>query len=690
MTNRANGSNKTKTLTILSALLPALAGGDAKAQDQAFSIAGVAQDEDGLGGGDDGLDTGISNDLGANDGGAPAPNNTFGSGNNAGGNPLANGAGGNVPANAGSGNPVNTSAFGNTTTNAAAAPGAPANTAPANAPPVNGAPANAAAQPVADAGAQTGEPPVADGADLSGKEQQGNDSADAPTPSAGGRPMKLDFRGAPLTEVIRALSEESGVNFVFPPEIGAKPIYISFNNVPFNDALRALLEANALGMVEAGPNIVRIDTLDKLASDKEAIERRRKAELKLRPTKVLVQRLSYAKVEDAAKMLTDMLGAAAKEDNRVAIQIDARTNSVIVNAPPNDLSLVKALLERIDLETPQVKIAARIVEVIKTLSDSIGISWGQQLNYDQGRGLGFGSLPFPNNFFSKYAVDTGGPQSPTLDTSFTFGGISKGINLDLALKLEQARGTTEILQAPYAIVEDRQTATLNVGQEDNIPGNSSTNAAGQTTQAPPTSFKYELGITVKPQITADGAVQMHLKINNDSPAEPKAPGANASRSTQQIDTYLIRKSGETAVIGGIFAQTKGRVERGVPFFSSIPIIGALFRSASDTDNKRELMVMVTPTILNANAGKSGAGGADEASSDGNVALNDAGNGGNNNSGNNSGNGNANNVNFGNNASGNEDTGDDGGDGEDEAAAGNDNAGGGNQNAGGDNQGAGEE
>lgn len=634
---------------------------------QAFGIAGVAQDNFGgdanepadAGGGDDDF-LGGDSDTGGNNFGTgqnAATGNNFGGGNNpaagannfGGGNQTnntnpagggannfgntnapvagnqatsANGNAGNLAAPAGIGDnqvPAN-AAFGNQAPVNGGGNVAPINNGGAtNVVPVNNTGANASNVAAPDGGAAPGEPPVAGEPDLAGEEQTGADSEAAPQPSSGGRPVKLDFRGAPLTEVIRMLGDESGVNFVFPPEIGAKQIYVNLTGVPFNDALKALLEANALGMVQIGPNVVRIDTLARLAADKEAEEKRKRAEVKLRPTKVLVYRLSYAKVENAQKMLADMLGAAAKEDNRISVQLDARTNSIIVNAPANDLAMVKALLERIDLETPQVKIASRIVEVQKKLQQLFGISWAPTFNFDQGRGLGFGNLAFPNSLNSRFAVDAGGTGQSTGSFGLRVGSINNATTLDLALSMEESRSTVEILQSSNLIVEDNAEAEIVAGSSDFFRG--APRALGQGGEEV-IEVTYNLNMKVKPHITADGSVQMRVTLESDSPAQPQTQGgqAIAAKNNRSVTTSLLRKSGETAVIGGIYNTQKQKGIAGVPFLMNLPIIGALFRKSNDNEEKRELLVMVTPTILNPAKGQLNSDGL-EPSGEGEIAAN---------------------------------------------------------------------
>ena len=578
-----------------------------------FSIGGVAQDDD-FEGVQDAGNTATGNNVPTNNASqnanVPKNANNIGNVNTSANNPSAAAGNGNILGNA------NGASDGNLSNGAAPAVN-PAAPAPANAGSdedllggnASGgrAGANAAVQPTAATSVPASplaltpspapkEPPIEGVPDLTGAESEGvSTGADTTPGSLGGKPIRLEFRGAPLTEVIRMLSAESKVNFILPPDVGAKPIYLSLNGVPFNDALQAIIGANSLGIVSIGPNLVRIDTLERLAKDREQEEKRRKSDIKIRPTKLLVYRLSYAKADTAAKMLGEILGAAATEDKRVKVQVDARTNAVIINAPAGDLSTVKALLERIDLETPQVRIATRIVELQKNMANRFGISWGTPLNIDQGRGLGFGNLVFPNSMLSRFSIDAGGQQNLAGSSRFFFGSANNSMALDLALSAEESRNTAEVLQSSNLIVEDNEKATIIAGRSDFfrpqvIAGGGA--PAGNTLD----EVKYNLTVQVKPHITSDGSIQMELDIQSDSPT-PSTGGATAAKNNRQITTKLNRRSGETAVIGGIYNTERNKTFRGVPFLSSIPIIGALFRNSESTDAKRELMVMVTPTIL---------------------------------------------------------------------------------------------
>lgn len=453
-----------------------------------------------------------------------------------------------------------------------------------------------------------------DSVDLTGQEQVGSDYEKAEAGSLGGRSVTLDFRGAPLSEVIRVLSDESQINFILPPSLSTKKVYLTLKDVPFNDALQVVLQSNQLGIVKISEAIFRIETLKALGDEEKAKVERMKAANLTAPTKVLVYPLSYADADRASLLLSNMVKSISG-DERVGVEIDKRTNSLIVNARERELALIKSLIERIDVETPQVKLESRIVEVVKISGYNFGISWNKGLNLDQGRGLGFGNLVFPNNMVSNYAVDAGGYNTGNSGRAgFRFGSINNVAGLDIALSMQEDQGTTEVLQHSNVVVEDNEQALITAGSTDVLRvAQTGVVAQGQQTGPATRDVEYNLNVKVTPHVTADGGVRMKLDISSKSPAPTEAETASAAFTERAIKTTTLRKSGETVVIGGVYAQQKISEVRGVPFFSSIPIIGALFRNKKEGDRKRELMVMITPTILNIGAAKassSAMGGSD--------------------------------------------------------------------------------
>lgn len=425
--------------------------------------------------------------------------------------------------------------------------------------------------------------------------------------------MRLDFRDAPVNQIIKMIAAESNINFIISPEAGEKRTSISLKNVPWDVALKAVLESNGLGMQELSTGLVRIDFLKKFAEDHDQAEKARLATEALVPTKVLVMPLNYLKAPDAATMIREMLPkpdpsnvVQQRSVSRFRVQAEPRSNSIIIEATPSFLSTAKNLLERLDTQTPQVRIQSRLVEFEKNFDDGLGVTWGAPVNIDAGRGLGFGSLPFPNSINSQFSVDPGGAKIPGGSLAMKLGSVNNFLALDLKLRAYETKKLAETLQTQDVVVQDNEEATMSAGSEDSF-----LTAAGVGSSGALQTVKYLLSLKVKPHITADGSVQMKLDITGDTPGGASGSDtAAAKKSTRALSTTLLKRSGETAVIGGLYESNVSRTEAGVPFLGKIPLIGALFRSVDKTNRKKDVLIMVTPTILGANsASTGGAGGA---------------------------------------------------------------------------------
>ncbi|MBI2603409.1 MAG: hypothetical protein HYW48_10175 [Deltaproteobacteria bacterium] len=427
--------------------------------------------------------------------------------------------------------------------------------------------------------------PAPEAIEVTGKDQDVDEEQSA------FQPISIEFKGASLREVIRALSAENQVNFIIPDSISTKKIYLKLQDVPWDEALQAIMETHSLGMVKLRGDVVRIDSLSVLEHEKQDIEQVRKRAALVTPTKVLVVRLSYAKAKDMVTIIRTML-PSAEFDKRVKVEADDRTNSIIVEAIPQELSKVRALIERVDLQTPQVKIETRVIEVLKDVKKFFGINWGGPFLFDQGRGLGFGTLVFPNNLMSAFSVDTGaGDHQNGGRFDVNIGSLNNSTALSLRLRMSELSNNTRSLQNSSIIVLDHETASIEAGQEDyfQIP-----TGEGQTAMS---SVKYALSLQVTPHITADGSVQMKVTIENSAPKTTTNAQASTSKSMRTLTTNLLRQSGETAVIGGLYTTLLKKTKQGLPILSDIPFIGALFRSYNHEEDKRELIIMVTPTIL---------------------------------------------------------------------------------------------
>ena len=430
---------------------------------------------------------------------------------------------------------------------------------------------------------------------LHGTEQIGQESAIEPLSSSDSKAVRLSFRDAPLSEVLHAIRVETGTNFIFPPPVGTRKIFLNLTNIPWDEALRALLEVNNLAMAKVGENLVRIDTLGAIESYKKQMKRIKIQAGRLQPTKIMIMKLSHAKAGTVQGMVRNLLGAVIKEDDRIRVETDQRTNSLLIEALPQDLAKIRVLVDRLDRQAPQVKIASRVVEILNASGNTFGISWGGPINYDQSRGLGFGSLVFPNFMTASWSIDGGGgtpgannPESGNA-LGVSFGSLNDSLSLDLRLQMQETRGTIEVVQTNNVVVQDGKSATISTGTTRRV-----TVAGGGDQAGSIQSISDNISLNVTPQITADGSVEMQLSITSNTPS---ATGLDST--TRSVNTNLLRKSGETIAIGGLYTVDRTKSSQGMPILSSIPILGALFKSYEKNEARRELLVMVTPTIIEA-------------------------------------------------------------------------------------------
>ena len=403
--------------------------------------------------------------------------------------------------------------------------------------------------------------------------------------------ISVHLKNASLRDFLRNISSEYDINFVYSEEIGSKKISINFKETPLFEAITAILEIHALGLTKLSNKIIQIETIKKIQEKKTELKQAKIASTHLIPTKISIFRLSYAKASNLAPIVKEILTASSMNDPRVKVSSNERTNSLIVEAIPTDLEKVNGLVKRMDLQTPQVKIETRVIEVLKNMGDSLGINWTAPLRIDKGRGLGFGNLIFPNNMISNFSIDTGATSIEGSKFDTHFGSINNSVELDLKIRLSESYKISRSLENNTILVLDNEPAMIKAGQVDFF---SVEKSQGQKDIV---NVSYELSLEVTPHITADGSVQMKIKIENSDPIF-NASKATASKNERIIDTSLIRKSGETAVIGGLYNTSTTKTTDGIPFLSRIPLLSLLFSSQTFTENKRELIIMVTPTIIN--------------------------------------------------------------------------------------------
>lgn len=425
----------------------------------------------------------------------------------------------------------------------------------------------------------------------------------------GGRRIDLDLKDADIHNVLRLLAEVGRVNIVVADNVQGA-VTIRMRNVPWDQALDVVLQSKGLGMVRQG-NMIRVALLDDLQKERETAIARRKAEAQLAPLETRLIPVSYAEAKEIQARAKELLS------ERGSIAVDERTNVMIVRDLAGNLNQIEELTRSLDTQTPQVLVEARIVEATSRYLRDVGIQWGGDATFSGATGNPTG-LAFPNSVgvvggASDSNTPTAGlsPFSNTVPNpnfavnlpatvgtgsggalGLTFGSIDNTINLAVRLSAAESSGMLRILSSPRILTLDNQQARILQGTL--IPFSQISAQGVQTTFQ-----EAKLQLLVKPHVTADGSVSMKVKINRDEPDfnQTSARG-DPTILKREAETSLLVMDGHTAVIGGIFTRNTGRNLDQVPFFGDIPLIGLLFQRRRASDTRGELVIFLTPRIVN--------------------------------------------------------------------------------------------
>jgi type IV pilus assembly protein PilQ len=412
-----------------------------------------------------------------------------------------------------------------------------------------------------------------------------------------GQPISMDFQGADLRAVLRTFAEISGLNIVIDPSINGT-VDVALRDVPWDQALDIILRANKLGYSVDG-TVVRIAPLTVLASEQEEQRKFVEAQALAGDLRVLTVPLSYAKAEGLVPILTRSALSARGE-----VQVDARTNTLIVRDLPDRLTTAAELVKALDRPQPQVEIEARIVQTTRDFARSIGVQWGFNGRVDPALG-NTTALAFPNR--GSVTGRTGGSLGPLqgdtqADTGVNLGvsaassaiGIALGsvngaLNLDVVLSQLERTGRGRLLSTPRVSTQNNVEAEMTQGVEIPIQ-----TIANNTVTV---SFKpAALTLRVTPQITASNTVIMRVFLENASPDFSRSVNGIPPIDTQRAQTTVLVADGETTVIGGIYLSREQTTEGRVPLLHRIPLLGWLFKRDELSDESRELLIFITPRI----------------------------------------------------------------------------------------------
>ncbi len=400
-----------------------------------------------------------------------------------------------------------------------------------------------------------------------------------------GRKISLDFQDAEITSILRLLADVSVKNMVIAEDVKGK-MTLKLLNVPWDQALDIVLKMNNLGKVEE-ESVIRIGTLGSLARQQEEEAKAKESMIKAEDLVTKVININYAKAQELSDTLKKNLSA------RGDITIDARTNSMIIKDVEKVIIKISELAKILDAPTPQVMIEARIVQAKPDFVRELGVQWGADLQAITGSNA-IGISAGPAGDFGAPTTDFGvnlPAAAPTGTLGFTFGRlVGNPINLDLRLSASETKGMTKIISSPKITTLDNQEAKIEQGES--IPFATTSQQGTQTT-----FVDANLTLAVTPHVTSDGSIIMKVKASKNAPGSTRTGAAGPSIDKKEAFTNVLIKDGETVVIGGIYENSKIETVKRVPYLSSIPILGWLFRNESISDSTTELLVFITPRII---------------------------------------------------------------------------------------------
>jgi type IV pilus assembly protein PilQ len=423
-----------------------------------------------------------------------------------------------------------------------------------------------------------------------------------------GERIDIELQDAPIKDVLLLFSDIGRVNIIAGPEVEGS-VTMKLSAVPWDQALDIILRSLQLGMIQEG-NVVRVSTQSALEEERRKAIEEANAAVQLKPLETRLIPLSYATVQDMLPKVQSVLSS------RGSVTPDSRTNTLIVMDVAENIALAESLVGQLDSQTPQVLIEARIVEARTNWLRQLGIQWGFDFIASPGTGNPTGLL-FPNSIGvgggsgsnqsprrglilpgaaanPNYAVDLPAPVSTGSGGAigFSFGSLSGNLNTNLRLSAAEEEGEVRIISAPKIVTLDNTEAQIEQGVQIPI---SQVSAQGVNTRY----VNATLGLRVTPHVTNEGSVLLEVQVQKNE-ADFVNTGARGDPTilTKSAQSQLLIIDGDTAVIGGIYTRNQAVNYSQVPWFADIPIIGWFFKNKVERDDRSEMLIFLTPRIVN--------------------------------------------------------------------------------------------
>ena len=423
-------------------------------------------------------------------------------------------------------------------------------------------------------------------------------------PKYTGQQISFNFQSIPVRSVLQILASFTGLNLVVSDQVHGN-ITLRLKNVPWDQALAIILQTEGLAERHTN-NVIMIAPAGVIQKQEQEQLQAREALQKLAPLHTEIFQVRYTKATALAALLKQLRatfkgGVQQKSGlsgltTRGSVVADPRTNSLIVRDTIQGLANVEKLIKRLDVPVKQVLISARLVIAKQSFSRDLGVKFGM---INQPRPIGSGGVNINSTTYGLGGYPKGNQfnvnlpaTSPTSTFGLTLAKLNSTFALNLELNAAEQEGLVRQISSPRVITANDQAATIQQGTQIPYQLASSSGATA-------VSFKTAaLELQVTPHITPNNRVLMDLNVSNNTVGV--IYNGVPSIDTQQVQTQVMVENGQTVVLGGVYQESKSHTVNKVPFFGDLPVIGNLFKERIKKDTKNELLIFITPRIINNN------------------------------------------------------------------------------------------
>ena len=393
--------------------------------------------------------------------------------------------------------------------------------------------------------------------------------------------ISLNLQNVPVRSALKIIAQLTKTNIIISDDVNGY-ITLYLHNLPWQEVLHIILTTQNLTQHKIDGVIVIGPTDKFIAQAKKKLQ----ATMILKSLQPLINKAFQIKYGRAENYYTTLKNTQhTLLSSRGTIILNKRTNTIFVNDTAKRLMAIKYYIITTDIPLKQVEIAARIVTINKSFERQLGIKWDLRAKNT----IHTIDAIQENGFKLDFSATNIGTVSPS---SITLTALTNNVLIGLELSALEAAGGGEILSSPRLITADQQTAVIEQGTE--IPYNEATKSGA----AAITFRRALLRLKVTPQITPHNKILLHLEVNQDAKSTDTSAGNTPIIDTRHISTNVLVDNGETIILGGIYEHSKNRRTTRVPFISSIPLLGKLFRQHDIKEARKELLIFVTPHIIN--------------------------------------------------------------------------------------------